>query len=171
VARQTLIDWQRDSLIVAVGQTQGTATSLDRVNVQPIGATSEEQESPARNADAAQALGRAVDELGLRKSDATVIVSREIVELRTLAIPRVDPHELPDIIRFQAQRQLANMGDNWALDYVLLPDQPGQEMLTALVGVLSPSSLSEIEAACTSAGLQLVNLALAPIEIARLAVV
>jgi hypothetical protein len=81
----------------------------------------------------------------------------------------MDPNELPDVIRFQAQRQLSNMGDSWTLDYVLLPDDSKQEMLTALVGVLSPAVQNEIEAACTKAGLQLTRIAVRPLEIARFA--
>lgn len=169
MARQTIIDWQRDSLLVASAQGQGASIAIEKISEQPIGQVAEGELLPV-NGDTAQALCRAVDELDLRKSDVIVVASRDIVEVRTLSIPRIDPAELPDVIRFQAQRQLANMGDSWALDYVLLPEEPGQEMLTALVGVISPAVLSEIEAACAQANLQLTNVALRPLEIARYAV-
>ncbi len=169
MARQTIIDWQRDNLLVASAQGQGASIAIEKVSEQPIGQVAEGELLPV-NGDTAQALCRAVDELELRKTDVIVVASRDIVEVRTLSIPRIDPAELPDVIRFQAQRQLANMGDSWALDYVLLPEEPGQEMLTALVGVISPAVLSEIEAACAEASLQLTNVALRPLEIARYAV-
>jgi Tfp pilus assembly PilM family ATPase len=170
VAKQIIIDWQRDNLLVAETQGHGSSFSLTRVSEQPIGSNSEDAEgSVPRNGDAAQGLKRAIDELGLRKSDVIVVASRDMIEVRTISIPRIDPAELPDVIRFQAQRQLANMGDHWTLDYVLLPEEPGQEMLTALVGVISPAALNEIETACAGAGVQPTHIALRPIEIARYA--
>lgn len=170
MARQNLIDWQRDCLLVAIGQGQGATRTIERVSVQHIGALpTDEPGTLPRNGDAAQGLKRAVEELGLRKAEVTVIVARELVEVRTLAIPRMDSADLPDVIRFQAQRQLASMGEQWTLDYVLLPEEPGQEMLTALVGAVPPAVLREIETACSEAGVQLTHVALRPIEIARFA--
>ena len=185
MSKNIIIDWQRESLIVAVGETRGGSVVIDRLSEQRIShadqkqdaesasdklSTAEGDSQPPPNDDATQALVRAVDELGLRKRDATVIVSRDLVEVRTIAVPRIDAAELPDVIRFQAQRQLANMGDSWTLDYVLLPDVPGQEMLTALVGAISEATLQGIESACEQAGITLAHVALRPIEIARFAV-
>lgn len=165
MAKQTVIDWQKDSLLVAVGQSG--ANTLEQVSWQPIGAA---EGAEQQNGNATQALYRAAEALGIRKTDATVVISREIVEVRTIQIPRIEPQELPDVIRFQAQRQLANMGDQWLLDYVLLPDEPGAEMLTALVGVVAPAAMAEIESACSEAGISLTHVALRPIEIARFAI-
>lgn len=182
MSKNIIIDWQRDSLIVASGETRGGSAHIDSLSVQHIRhadadlrqstpeQSAEGEGLPSLSDDAAQALERAVDELGLRKRDATVIVSRDLVEVRTISVPRIEAAELPDLIRFQAQRQLANMGDSWTLDYVLLPDAPGQEMLTALVGAISAVTMQSIEAACERAGLALAHVALRPIEIARFAV-
>lgn len=164
MSKQTIIDWQRDGLIVATGSNRGSKTSLDKLSLQAIGGDGE-----GASGNGEEALHRAVKELGLAKGDTTVIASREMVEVRTVSVPRVDADELPDIIRFQAQRQLSNMGETWPLDFILLPDDPSQEMQTALVGVVSPAQIAELENACTSAGLQLSTLALRPIEIARFA--
>ncbi len=173
MSKKIIIDWQQDSLIVAVGQAHAGTVTIDRLNEQAIGRSTEgsvggEDEPQPLNTDAAQALARAIDELGLRKSEAAIILSRDLVEVRTISIPRIEAAELPDLIRFQAQRQLANMGDAWTLDYVLLPDSPGQEMLTALVGALSPAILQSIETACERAGITPTHVVLRPFEIARL---
>ncbi|MCA9133819.1 MAG: hypothetical protein KDA45_11720, partial [Planctomycetales bacterium] len=169
MAKQTIIDWQGDGLLVAVGHSQGATVHLEKLCAQTMGPQLGADELSSE-VSASQALSRAVDELGLRKSDVTVVVPREMVEVRTLSIPRVDPNELPDIIRFQAQRQLASMGDQWTLDYVLLPQEAGQETLTALVAAISPVALAGIEAACTAAGVQVTHMAFRPIEIARYAI-
>ncbi len=170
MAKQIIIDWQRDSLLVASCKGSGASVIVESLSEQRIGRSPNDAEGTIPlNGDAAQGLNRAIEELGLRKSDVTIVASREMVEVRTISIPRMDNTDLPDVIRFQAQRQLANMGDNWALDYVMLPEEPGQEMLTALVGAVAPTVLHEMEAACNQAGVQLTHVALRPLEIARFA--
>ena len=161
MARQTVIDWQKDGVLVAVASGRAGRISLDSVSHHELDMELGESHSDA--------LSRAAGELKLGKGNATLIAARDFVEVRTISVPRVDAAELPGIIRFQAQRQLANMGDSWTLDYVMLPSD-GQEMQTALVGALAPEHLKKMEAACTRCGLQLDQVALRPIEIARHAV-
>ncbi len=160
MSKSVIIDWQRDGLLVAVGHRRGNNVSLDRVVHRAVA-------SP--DAALAQQLQEAVQQLGVGKCDATVIVPRELLEVRTLLIPRADADELPDIVRFQAQRQMANMGDNWAMDFVLLPDSPGQESLSALAFTIAPGVMTEIETACTGADLRLSRVLPRPIELARYA--
>lgn len=100
MSKKTIIDWQRDSLIVAVGQVHGGTVTIDRLSEQAIGASAEssaneEDELLPLNGDAAQGLVRAVDELGLRKSEVTIILSRDLVEVRTISVPRIEAAELP----------------------------------------------------------------------------
>ena len=162
MARTVVIDWQRDSLIVAVGVRRGTSVTFEQVRLLPLGETEQGTVS------AGQALRKAIQEMGLGKSDAIVIASREVVEIRTLSVPNVDQDELPDIIRFQAQRQMANVGETWPLDYILLPSA-GLENKVALAGAISPAHVAEIESAVVGAGLQLTRVLLRPLEIARFA--
>ncbi|MDX1926951.1 MAG: hypothetical protein SFV81_10550 [Pirellulaceae bacterium] len=162
MARTVVIDWQRDGLLVAVGARRGSSVAFEQVRVLPLG------ESEKGSVTAGQALRKAIQEMGLGKSDAVVIASREIVEIRTLSIPNVDADELPDIIRFQAQRQMANMGETWPLDYILLPSA-GLENKVALAGAISPAHLAEIESAVVASGMQLSRVVLRPLEIARFA--
>ncbi len=163
MAKHTVIDWQRDSVMVATANQRGSHFAIEKLSHQPIGELTD-------SATVKQAVAAAAQELGQAKGPAVVVVARELVEVRTISIPRMDPAELPDVIRFQAQRQLANMGENWLLDFVLLPDAPGQEMLTALVGVISPQEFSQINGACEAAGYQVTHVGLRPLEIARYAV-
>ncbi len=163
MARTVVIDWQRDSLMVAVGSRRGAAISIEQVRLLPVGETAN------GTVTASQVLRSAIQEMGLAKADAIVIASRELVEIRTLTVPNVEPEELPDIVRFQAQRQMANVGETWPLDYILLPND-GIEGKVALAGAISPAHMAEIESAVVGAGLQLSRLLLRPIEIARFAV-
>jgi Tfp pilus assembly PilM family ATPase len=102
VSKKTIIDWQRDSLLVAVASAHGNAVAIEQLSEQPIGHTAEGgDELLPLNGDAAQGLVRAIDELGLRKSEVSVILSRDLVEVRTISVPRIDADELPDVIRFK----------------------------------------------------------------------
>ncbi len=162
MARTVVIDWQRDSLLVGVGVRRGALVAFEQVRLLPLG------ESEQGTVTAGQALRKAIQELGYGKSDAIVIASREVIEIRTLSVPNVDQDELPDIIRFQAQRQMANMGETWPLDYILLPSA-GLENKVALAAAISPAQVAEIESVLVGAGLQLTRVLLRPLEIARFA--
>jgi len=164
VARTVVIDWQRDGLLIATGVRRGSSVVFEQVRLVSVG------ESESKTVTAGQALRTAIQEMGLAKSDAIVIASREVVEIRTLSVPSVDADELPDIIRFQAQRQMANMGETWPLDYILLPNA-GHDNKVALAGAISPAHLAEIERAVVAAGMQLSRVVLRPLEIARFALV
>ena len=163
MAKFVVIDWQRDSLLIGSGLRRGAAIAFEQIRLVPLG------ESEAGNVTAGQALRKAIQEMGLGKSEAIVIAGREIVEIRNLSVPNVDADELPDIIRFQAQRQMANVGETWPLDYILLPDETSGENKAALAAAISPAHLAEIESAATGAGLQLTQVVLRAIEIARFA--
>ncbi len=163
VAKQTLIDWQSDSIIVAHAARR-SAGSLGPLRFEPVAPAGD-----AAGQSANEALRSAVSAMGLEKSHAIVLASREMLELRTVQVPRIEPDELPDVIRYQAQRQFAQINDAWIVDFVMLPDRPGDEMQTALVAALNPVHLSAIEAACEAAQVELEHIALGPIEIARYA--
>ena len=144
---------------------RGSHVKLDKLSRQAYAT-----DGDAAQNSVSQALAAASKEIGAGKAELTVIASRDMVEMRTLTVPHMDADELPMVIRFQAQRQLANMTDSWILDYVLLPPVPGQEMQTALVGAVAPEHMQAIESTCSEQGLQVKHIALRPIEIARFAV-
>ena len=163
MAKQLVIDWQKDGVLLAQGSARGGRVTLDQASFQPIG-----ENEDGRHITLEEALHRAVAEVG-SKGEVTVVASREAVEMRTLSIPRIDADELPDVIRFQAQRQMTSLTDNWAVDFVMLPPVEGQEMQTALVAGMSPAQLGEIERACNSAGLVIKHIGLRPLDIVRYA--
>jgi len=163
MAKTVFLDWQRDSLLLTRGETQGPRLQLDLIALEDF---ADPNDSGRR--DPAATVRRASAGLG-SKGPVTVMVARELVELRTLQIPLLDPEDLPDVIRFQAQRQFSSVTDAWVVDYVLLPQAVGQEMQIALVAAMSPAQLSEIETSCSANGLQVERILLRPLEVARLA--
>ncbi|MEZ6134055.1 MAG: hypothetical protein R3C53_03995 [Pirellulaceae bacterium] len=164
MSKQTILDLQKDSVLIGHGSGRGAKLSLDQVSYQGIG-----ENADGNDIKFEEAVHKAVAAIGA-KGDVTVIASRESVEVRTLMVPRIDADELPDVIRFQAQRQMSGLNDNWSIDYVMLPPSPGQEMQTALVGGISPAAMAEIERTCAGAGLNITRILLRPIEIARFAI-
>jgi Tfp pilus assembly PilM family ATPase/uncharacterized small protein (DUF1192 family) len=160
--KSLIVDWEKNSILLVSGHFQASQPKVEALAFEPIGITESGQSSLK------DALLRATASLQA-KGEITVLVARELVELRTLQIPKMDPHDVPDVIRFQAQRQFTNMSDAWIVDYVLLPLASGQEMQTALVAALSPTQIGELDAACAAAGLHAGRVLLRPLEIARMA--
>lgn len=163
MSKSLILDWQKSSLMLAQAHGRSPKAVIDSIVIKPVGGAEVDSQT------AAEALRSAAQELSV-KGDVTVLLARELVELRTVQFPKIDPDDLPDVIRFQAQRQFANMTEAWTLDYVVLPPSAGSEMQTALVAAVSPAQLAEIESACTSAGLQASRIALRPLQMAQMAV-
>jgi hypothetical protein len=163
MSKSLILDWQKNSLMLARATGRSSKTAIDAVSIKPIGTTDSVSQT------ASEALRGAAQELGA-KGEVSVLVARELVELRTVQIPKMDADELPDVIRFQAQRQFANMTDAWTVDFVMLPAAAGNDMQTALVAAISPAQIAEIESACSSAGLQAVTIGLRPLQIVHMAI-
>lgn len=163
MSKSLILDWQKSSLMLARAHGRSPKAVIDSIVIKPVGGTEVDSQT------AAEALRSAAQEL-TAKGEVTVLLARELVELRTVQFPKIDPDDLPDVIRFQAQRQFANMTEAWTLDYVVLPPSASSEMQTALVAAVSPAQLAEIESACTSAGLQASRIALRPLQMAQMAV-
>lgn len=136
---------------------------VDSAVLKPVGGTDADSQTSA------EALRAAATELGA-KGDAVVLVARELVEMRTVQLPKMDADDLPDVIRFQAQRQFASMTDAWIVDFVVLPQSNSSEMQTALVAAIPPAQIAEIESACNSAGIQPTKITLRPLQMAQMAV-
>ena len=163
MSKSLILDWQKSSLMLAQAHGRSPKAVIDSIVIKPVGGAEVDSQT------AAEALRSAAQELSA-KGEVTVLLARELVELRTVQFPKIDPDDLADVIRFQAQRQFANMTEAWTLDYVVLPPSASSEMQTALVAAVSPAQLAEIESACTSAGLQASRIALRPLQMAQMAV-
>jgi Tfp pilus assembly PilM family ATPase len=117
------------------------------------------------------AIGRRIGEAllarGVRKTRTLVAVGRANIELKNLTLPPCPPEELPELVRFQAEREFNTLGDDWPLDYI---PQPGaeHEPQTVLAAAISPDLVAEIEVTCQSANLTPERLVLRPCAAASL---
>src|SRR5262249_24519438 len=117
------------------------------------------------------AIGRRINEAltarGIRRGRTLVAVGRANIELKNLTLPPAPPDELPELVRFQAEREFNTLADNWPLDFIPLPGESG-EALTVLAAAISPELVGEIQITCEAANLNPSRLILRPCAAASL---
>lgn len=121
-------------------------------------------------------LSELAKKAGVSGGDAIVLLGRGQVELRNMSLPSGDANDLPDMVRFSALRQFANVGDTWPIDFISLPNVPrsdaGSESAATndvIAVACSPSTISQIRKILSEAGLVLKQVALRPLAASTLA--
>jgi Tfp pilus assembly PilM family ATPase len=92
---------------------------------------------------------------GAAGANATTLVGvgRDQVQMVLLTLPPAPPDELPDLVRFQAERELTSLGAEAALDYIPLAGDattPHQ----VLAAALSASGITEVRQLCEAVGVE-----------------
>ncbi len=80
-------------------------------------------------------------------------VGRDQVQMVLLTLPPAPPEELPDLVRFQAERELTSLGPEAALDYIPLSGDattPHQ----VLAAALSAGGVTEVRQLCEAVGVE-----------------
>ena len=153
---------------IAVGTKGLTGVSLEHVACCPIAlGENEELISSPKTLEAIQSL---LKQFGVRSGDAVVCVGRSNIELRALTLPTVDRNELPDMVRFAAQRHFANVGDTWPIDFVTMPSSQ-ENMTECLAASMNPTLIERVHKVMETCGLTLTQLVLRPMASATMAVV
>lgn len=101
----------------------------------------------------AKALGSRVG-----RCDALVSFGRGQSELRVINVPVVPDNELPDIVRFQAQRQFTHFAENFPVDFLPLTESGDEKKV--LAATVSRSALQKIVSGCQTAGLNVTEVKL-----------
>lgn len=108
--------------------------------------------------DTAPELGRRLKEVltAARVPPAPVLVcvGRDRVVMKDVRHPKTAPTEEPAIVRFQAQRDLAEPPDTLHLDYVPLPSPAGAEDKRATAVFVKKDLYNAAKLMCESAGLK-----------------
>src|SRR4051794_27302046 len=67
------------------------------------------------------AIGRRLSEAlaarGIKRGKTLIAVGRANIELKNLSVPPAPPDELPEMVRFQAEREFNTLADDWPLDF------------------------------------------------------
>ena len=167
MSRLITIDCAADEIRIAVGTSGLTGVSLEHVLSCPLElGEKEELLSSPKTMEAMQSL---LKKSGVRSGNAIVCVGRGSIELRSLSLPSVDRNELPDMVRFAAQRQFANTGDSWPIDFVTMPSQH-ENMTECLAASINPNVIDRVIRVLETQGLTLSQLVLRPMASATMAV-
>ena len=113
-------------------------------------------------------LADALEKHNIDRGDVLIAVGRSQVELRLLSLPQSPPDEVPEMVRFQAMRQFANIGETWPLDFVPLSDEGGDGQIHVLAAVISPEQVTQTEESCSAANLVPRRMILRPFAAASL---
>lgn len=151
------IEFDDHQIFLASMQTASRRSQLKHVACIPAKGTPEE---------IAASLQAKINEAGLTKSDACVVVGRDDVELRLLDVPPAPANELPGMVRFLAKNKFASLNESWMLDFVRLSGDASTAGRVMAAG-LSPESKKRIRQIVEGAGLRLRNIAFRPYAITK----
>lgn len=157
--RLLAIEWDASEARIVVGSTSGTTVSVEQAFIVPF--PMRVDSPPLTPADIGARIGAALAERGLSKLEALVAIGRSNIELRLVTVPPAPKDELPDLVRFQAIKQLTTLGDDWPVDFVPLEASEEKEQ-TVLAATMSPELIEQLRATCQAAGVPMRRLMLRP---------
>jgi Tfp pilus assembly PilM family ATPase len=98
-------------------------------------------------------LASAISEQAGGKTTTIVGAGRDHVQMKLLTLPPAPADELPDMVRFQAEREFTALGTEAALDYIPLAGD-SQTPHQVLAIALSPAGVTEVRELCEPLGLE-----------------
>ncbi len=157
MTQHLVLDWSARRVVAILVQANAVAKTgrhvlaaeeVDWVDVQTL----------PRDERLGQRLAELVAEHRFGKATCSVLVGRDVAEVRPLSLPPVPDGELPDIVRFQAIRSFASAGDRAVVDYLVTGRQPtGVAVLVAATG---GAKLQPIRQTVEAAGLKVAAITL-----------
>jgi hypothetical protein len=144
------IDWDRHEVRALLMASGPTGTSVAGAWAAPLAT-----QDPA-GLSAKQIGGRLAAAMSQPlEGKVTTIVSagRDQVQMKLLSLPPAPLEELPDLVRFQAEREFTTLGENAALDFIPLSgDAENQHQVLAVA--LSPAGMTEVRELCQGLDLE-----------------
>lgn len=162
MAKLLAIEWDAREARIAVAQPRGKEVLLEDAFAVDLTA---DTDSP--DEQAAERIAAALAARNIGRAEALVAVGRANIELRQMTMPPAPPEELPEMVRFQAQRQFTTITPEWLLDFVPLPAEEG-ESPTVIAAAISPDIVSQIRKTCETCELTPKRLVLRPFAAASL---
>jgi Tfp pilus assembly PilM family ATPase len=160
------IDCDPKEVRLAIGSSGLTGVSIEHLLRAPLDLqpTEDYLDSPKTIAAIQMLLKKA----GIKSGNAVMCIGRSSIELRSLQLPSVDKNELPDMVRFAAQRHFANVGDNWPIDFIVL--KTGESTSEILAASMNPNRIDRISHLMDTCGLKLNHLVLRPMPACSVAI-
>jgi hypothetical protein len=150
MSRILAIDWDRHearALLLVSGPTGTTVAGAWAVSL----ATSDLAGLSGKQIGAR--LAAAITDQASGKTTTIVGAGRDNVQMKLLSLPPAPADELPDMVRFQAEREFTNLGTDAALDFIPLSgdtNTPHQVLAIAL----SPAGMAEVRELCEPLGVE-----------------
>jgi hypothetical protein len=105
----------------------------------------------------AESLGRKLREFmaaqAVPAAPVVICIGRDRVILKELSYPPTTPQDEPNLVRFQATKDLADMAEDVVLDYAAMPGSNGERQ--ALAVILRREVMTSFQQLCKAAGLKL----------------
>lgn len=144
------IDWDRHEvrgLLLSCGPT-GTSTTgawaASLATADPEGLSGKQIGGRLAAAIAGQVTGKVTTLVG---------VGRDHVQIKLMSLPPAPPEELPELVRFQAEREFTALGSDAALDFIpLFGDEHAPNVVLALA--LSAAGMTEAREVCQALELE-----------------
>jgi Tfp pilus assembly PilM family ATPase len=144
------IDWDRHEVRGLLVLTGPTGISVAGAWAAPL-ATSDPAGLSAKQIGGR--LAAAMTEPVAGKVTTIVGSGRDQVQMKLLSLPPAPADELPDIVRFQAEREFTALGDDAALDFIPLAGD-AQTPHQVLAVALSPAGMTEVRELCQALGVE-----------------
>jgi Tfp pilus assembly PilM family ATPase len=87
------------------------------------------------------------------KVTTLVGVGRDHIQIKLLSLPPAPPEELPELVRFQAERELTALGADAALDFIPISGD-AQTSNQVLAFALNPAGMTEAREVCEALGVE-----------------
>ncbi len=149
MSRILAIDWDRRQVRAVMVQSGATGTSIVGAWAAPLAG---DGEAAAAGGIGAQ-LAALLKGQSLGKVTTLVGVGRDHVQMKLLTLPPAPPEELPDLVRFQAEREFTTLGDEAALDFLPLSGD-AQTPHQVLAVALGAAGMKEARDICTAIGVE-----------------
>jgi Tfp pilus assembly PilM family ATPase len=161
------LDYDLGAARVVIASTQGRSLRVQAAfRIDWAGDGSADAATPERRGERLKA---ALAEHGVSKGEVLATIGRALVELKQLPLPPAPDDELPELVRFQAQREFHALTPESPLDYIPSP-AVGDEPRSVLAATVDPALVAEVRKTCEAAGLKLRRLLLHPCATASLSV-
>lgn len=168
MSRLVSIECDPTEIRIAVGTSGLTGVSIEHVACTPL--KLDDKEDLLGSQKTLEAIQALLKQLNVKSGNAIFCLGRSSIELRALTLPSVDRNELPDMVRFAAQRQFANVGDTWPIDFVTMPTNGQQTTTDCMAATIHPGVVERLNKIAESAGLTLTQVVLRPMTSATMAV-
>lgn len=159
------VDWDVREARVVAGTLRGSRLRIEHAfrTAWPGAAPFDADALPQRIA----ALKAELEKRGVARAEAIVLIGRGSVELKQLQLPPAPDSELPDMVRFLAQREFHALSAGGLLDFVPAP-AGADEPRNVLAAAVESAPAEQVRRLCEEIGLKLRRLLLRPAAAASL---